>query len=381
MIDIVLSQKPLCILMVIDSYDDSKNGATISTRRFVDLLRLHHHDVSILTTGIAAPGKIIFPRFYPIGVRRIMKRMQAPLALPSRKILKKAIRDCDIVHIQFPFLLGIEAVRMAGKLKKPIVATFHIQAEHLAINAGIHSQGFIRYCYQIWMKTIYNKADRVICPSSFAEEELKRHGLKSSATIISNGFLPIFQPRMVERPDSLKGQFIILTVGRLAPEKHHDTIIQAIKGSKYGEKICLHIIGEGPIKEKLQHLGSALPNPPVFLSLTPEELVYYYNLADLYIHAATIEVECMTVLEAMGCGLPVLIAQSEKSATSQFALDERFLFPGNDINILTRRIDYWIEHPEELRKEKSAYLGKSSHYRIEHSFEKLLEIYHSLVSQ
>lgn len=132
-------------------------------------------------------------------------------------------------------------------------------------------------------------------------------------------------------------------MGRLAPEKHHDTIIQAIMGSKYSERICLHIIGEGPIKEELQHLGSALPNPPVFLCLTPEELVYYYNLADLYIHAATIEVECMTVL--------------------------------------TKRIDYWIEHPEELLKEKSAYLGKSSHYRLEHSFEKLLEVYYSLVRQ
>ncbi len=365
------------ILMVIDSYDDSKNGATISTKRFVNLLR-NNCDVSVLSTGIAAPGKIVLPRFYPPGVKRIMKKMQAPLAIPPRRVLRETIKNVDIVHIQFPFLLGIEAVRMARKLKVPVVSTFHIQAEHLAMNAGIHSSMFISYCYKIWLKTIYNRSRMVICPSLFAEEELKRYGLKSPTTIISNGFLPIFHPILTERPGSMKEKFIILSVGRLAPEKRHDVIIRAIDGSKYREKIILFLIGEGPAKEKLQRLGQGLPNPPVFLFLTPEELVYYYNLADLYIHAATIEVECMTVLEAMGCGLPVVISRSPKSATCQFALDDRFLFEGDDIKALTARIDYWAEHPSELENAKKPYLEKSSHFRIETSVAKLLSIYQNL---
>lgn len=366
------------VLMVIDSYDDSKNGATISTRRFVNLLQ-QDCDVSILSTGIAAPGKIVLPRFYAPGVKQIMKKMQAPLAIPSRRILRKAIRDVHIVHIQFPFLLGIEAVRMARKLKVPVVSTFHIQAEHLAMNAGIHSPMFIRYCYKIWLKTIYNRSRMVICPSHFAEEELQRYGLKSPTALISNGILPIFHPICAERPEAFKEKFIILSVGRLAPEKRHEVIIRAINGSPYREKIILFLIGEGPAKERLQHLGEELPNPPVFLFLKPEELVYYYNIADLYIHAATIEVECMTVLEAMGCGLPVVIAHSPKSATCQFAIDDRFLFEGDDIKALTSRINYWVEHPSELDDAKKPYLEKSSHYRIEMSVEKLLSIYRNLV--
>lgn len=373
-------QNRLKILMVIDCYDDSKNGATISTRRFTDLLR-SAYDVSILTTGEAAPGKILLPRFYAPGVKRIMKKMQAPLAVPSRRVLRNAMKDADIVHIQFPFLLGIESVRMARKLKIPVVATFHIQAEHLAMNAGIHSSAFIRYCYKIWMKAIYNRANMVICPSRFAEDELKRYGLKSPATIISNGILPVFHPVPVDRPDGMKGKFIILSVGRMAPEKRQDIIIRAIKGSKYRDRICLFLIGDGPVKEKLQQLGAELPIPPVFLFLTPDELVYYYNLADLYVHAATIEVECMTVLEAMGCGLPVLIAQSTKSATGQFALDDRFLYAGDDIAGLTARIDHWIENPTELRNSKSLYLERSGNYRIEQSVEKISSIYLNLAGQ
>ncbi len=80
-------------------------------------------------------------------------------------------------------------------------------------------------------------------------------------------------------------------------------------------------------------------------------------MADLYVHAATVEVECMTVLEAMGCGLPLLIADSPKSATKQFALDDRSLFPCNDAQKLSEKIDYWVEHPAELKEVRTTLPG------------------------
>jgi len=47
--------KQLKIAMVIDCYDDSKNGAVISTKRFVELLK-KDHIISVITTGAPAPG-------------------------------------------------------------------------------------------------------------------------------------------------------------------------------------------------------------------------------------------------------------------------------------------------------------------------------------
>ena len=96
------------------------------------------HEVFIITTGDPAPGKIILPRFYAPIVRKVMKRMNTPLAIPYNRKLRNAIRGMDIIHIQFPFFLGIRSVRIASKLKVPVISTFHIQAEHLAMNAGIH---------------------------------------------------------------------------------------------------------------------------------------------------------------------------------------------------------------------------------------------------
>ncbi len=376
--DTSIEHHPLNIAMVIDVYDNSQNGAAISTKRFVELLRNEHH-VLVITTGDPAPGQVVFPQFYIPVVKKVMKQMNAPLAIPSNKVLNRAIEGMDIVHVQFPFYLGMQSVKIARRHRISVVSTFHIQAEHLAMNAGIRSEKFIRLCYNFWLKNIYNASDVVICPSQFAEDELKRYGLTSKSVIISNGILPIYQPGDFKRKDEFKDKFIILSVGRFAPEKRHDMIISAIQDSKHKDEIQLILIGEGPMKRKLQKIGIKLPNPPIFLSLPSEELVYYYNIADLYVHASVVEVECMTVLESIGCGLPTLISDSQKSATKQFALDNRFLYEsGNGLNLINK-IDYWIEHQQELRNARIHYYEYSRNYRIEKSYEKLINLYFSLL--
>jgi len=366
--------------MVIDTYDDSKNGAVISTKRFVSLLK-RHHDVTLITTGHPAPGKFLLPEFYPPGFRRVMKRMHAPLAFPRPLKVRRILREHDIIHVQFPFLLGVNAVNIGRRRGIPVVSTFHIQAEHLAMNAGIQSEQFIRYIYKFWLKNIYNKSDMVICPSKFAEDELRAYGLKAPSMVISNGISPIFKPLAVERDPSFKDKFIIISVGRYAPEKKHDLIIEAVNQSLYRERIQLILIGEGPAREKLVELGKKLHHPPVFLTLSQEDLVYYYNIGNLYVHAANVEIEGMTVLEAMACGLPLLLAESKKSATKQFALDSRSLYPSGSASDLAARMDHWIGHPEELAAAKELYHECSKNYRIEQSFKKLVGLYQELVAQ
>jgi 1,2-diacylglycerol 3-alpha-glucosyltransferase len=369
----------LKIAMVIDSYDECKNGAAISTKRFVELLS-REHDVFIVTTGDPAPRRTIMPKFYPPVVRKVMKRMKTPLALPINRKLRKVFREVDLIHIQFPFLLAIQSVKIARKMNVPVVTTFHIQAEHLAMNAGIRSRWFISGCYRLWLDYIYNPSALVICPSKFAQDELMHYGLTSPSSIISNGVLPAYRPVISKRKKEWEQKFILLSVGRFAPEKRHKMILNAVNKSRYRDKIQLILIGEGPMKEKLEFMGKSLPNEPVYLTLQPEELIYYYNIADLYVHAASIEVEGMTVLEAMACGLPLLIADSGKSAAKQFALGPESLFDSSDESDLVWKIDYWVEHPDLLADAGKRYLESATKYRIENSYRQLVEQYFNLVN-
>jgi 1,2-diacylglycerol 3-alpha-glucosyltransferase len=365
----------LRIAMVLDAWEGARTGAVISTRRFVALLRERGHTVTILSTGDAAPGLVPLRELYIPFANGIIKKMRVSLAWPNRRIIQETLGQQDLIHVHFPFFLAARAITLARKAGVPVVSTFHVQAEHVLHNIGIQNQKAVDWLYRLFLAKVYNRSNRVICPSKFAEEELRRYGLTADVTVISNGVLPTYRPIPSEQRPNFDGKFVILSVGRFAPEKRHELLIEAVRRSRYAARIQLVLIGDGPLRSRLEDAGKSLSNPVRFFYLSPEELVPYYNAADLYVHAADIEVECMTVLEAMGCGAPCLIAQSRKSATAQFAQSEAFLFKSGSMEDLTAKIDYWFEHPRELGEARTAYRRAAGDYRIEASLEKLLAVY------
>ena len=362
------------IAIVTDMFDDSLNGAVISTRRLVDLLR-QEHDVTLVTTGAEAPGRVILPRFYPPFASRVMKRMQFGFAWPRRAVLRRVFADVDVVHCQFAFPVGIASIGIARRLGKPVVSTFHVQAEQLAYNIGIQSERVVSLFYKFFIASFYDRCDEVVCPSRFAEQELRRRGLRAPTRVISNGVTPLYRQAEAPRAPAPDGRFVVLMVGRLAAEKRQEVLIDAVSRSRHKERIELVLLGTGPRREEIERLASRLPRPVRITAVPPEQVVAHYQQADLYVHASEVEVECLTVLEAMACGRTPVIADSERSATRQFALDERSLFSRGNPDELARRIDYWIEHPEELARSNERYLRAAEAYRIENSARALVGLY------
>lgn len=68
---------------------------------------------------------------------------------------------------------------------------------------------------------------------------------------------------------------------------------------------------------------------------------------DLLVHCSIADIESISVIEAMACGLVPVIAVSNLSAASHFALLDQSRFPVRDATALAARIDWWIEHPRE----------------------------------
>jgi len=120
-----------------------------------------------------------------------------------------------------------------------------------------------------------------------------------------------------------------------------------------------------------------LPNQVEFKYLPTEKVIEYYNKADLYVHCAAVEVECMTALEAIACGLPALISDSDLSAAKQFAINKEFVF--SDIKNLAEKIDFFYENRDLLADAKTQYLEKSKQFSIEKSYQKLINTYNSLL--
>lgn len=371
-------KRKLKIAYVIDTYDGIKTGGVYSAHRFIDALK-KDHEVTIVTTGEEKPGRVVLPGFYLPFVKNLMKKMGFIFAVPKIDRMKKLFSEVDLVHVQLPFYLGLRSVRLAKSMGVPVVTGFHMQPENILRNIKIKSQYLSNKIYNLFISKFFNKSDGVICPSPFAELELKRFNLNKKSVVISNGLKEDFRPMDYEKDLKYQDKFMILVVGRLAREKRLHVLINAINNSKYRNKIQMVATGNGPLKEKLIEMGSKLPNPAEFLFVSHEDLIKLYNTADLYVHTSEVELEGMAVLEAIGCGLPALISINPTSASGQFALSEDFSFDDADYMQLARKIDHLIENPEIIKDARPKYLEIAGKYKMEDSIKQTEQFYYQVI--
>jgi glycosyltransferase involved in cell wall biosynthesis len=95
----------------------------------------------------------------------------------------------------------------------------------------------------------------------------------------------------------------------------------------------------------------------------------------MYLHSSLVELESLSCLEAIGCGLPCLIGNSPHSAATQFALDDRFIFEMDNADALAAKIDYWYERRERLREMKQKILQMAAQYRFDKCIDEM-EAFH-----
>lgn len=353
------------ILLVIDQFDSENNGTTISTRRFAEYLRLHGHTVKVITTGKPGDDKYIVPeRKVPLATYFAHKQGLL-FAKPTRSVMKEAIKECDVVHFLMPFKLCKTGAKIARKYDKPATAAFHVQAENVTYNIGLGDNPLaIRFVYNLFRTRFYKNFDHIHCPSNFIAGELKNNNYKAQLHVISNGIDDQFTYIKTDKPKELNDKFIITMVGRLSKEKRQDLLIDAVAKSKYANKIQLIFAGKGPKADVYKSLANKLPNKPIFGFYTKEELINTLGFSDLYVHTADVEIEAISCLEALACGLVPVISNAPASATKQFALDDRSTFSHGNVDNLVSKIEYWIENENERKAMEYKYAEFAQEYNI-----------------
>jgi glycosyltransferase involved in cell wall biosynthesis len=214
--------------------------------------------------------------------------------------------------------------------------------------------------------------------------------LHARAAIVSNGVPPDVEEATASMASRELGAasadaaadrpFFILSIGRLAAEKRQDVIIEAVRRSRYRDRIRLVLTGAGPREAELRELARDLPRGAEIGFASRPELLHRLTTADLFIHASEVELEGMAVLEAMSAGLPVLIAQAPESAASRFALDENFKFPAGDAAALAQKIDALIEAPQKLEAAREAYRTRARQFDFGASVGKLVDVYRDVIA-
>jgi glycosyltransferase involved in cell wall biosynthesis len=366
------------IAFVTDTYEDSISGGVITGVRFVEALRRRHHAVTVVSTGVPAPGKVLIPGFQvPV---RAMRENRFTFGWPSRDTLERVFAAVDIVHINFPFPLGFGALRIARQMGVPTVAAFHVQPENLLRSVGIRSPRLASCLYRFWVRSFFQRADGVVGPSRFAVERLRQYGLTARAWVVSNG-----APPCPVRPQSdarfWQPPHPVLCVGRLAAEKRQDVIIDAVARCRHRDRIRLVMAGAGPLERQL-HARARQRGLDVEIGwVSDQRLAELRAEAHLFVHASEVELEGMAVLEAMAAGLPVLIADAPDSAAPGLASGPEFLFRPGDASDLAQHLDMLFDAPALLAAAARRSLRRATQYTFDHSVQRLEHVYETLLAR
>ena len=150
------------------------------------------------------------------------------------------------------------------------------------------------------------KADLVITPSMHLKKVVKNWGvLENNLKVIYNG------TKIQQIIDKQENEVIhFVTVGRLAPWKNIDKIIQAMALlNDKGFNFIFNIVGSGPIDEKLKKLVTdlKLEKKIIFLGQkNTDELNKIYLNSDIYIQASGYEGLPHVILEAINFNLSII---------------------------------------------------------------------------
>jgi len=261
-----------------------------------------------------------------------------------------------VVHLMIPFSLSCAAVPVAEELGVPISAGFHFQAENFTAHlCMMRFDPLNNFVYRTRWKRVYSHVQCIHYPTAFIRDVFEKSiGKSTPGKVISNGVNKAFIENAKNRTGS-NGKFTVICTGRYSREKRQELLIKAAALCKNKDDIRLVFAGDGPRKASLKKLAEKLNVDARFEFFSREDLLTALATADLYVHTAEVEIEAIACLEAIASGLVPVIANSPRSATKYYAMDENNLFEYKDPQSLADMIDFWYGNPDLMDKNRALY--------------------------
>ncbi len=356
------------ITIVCDVLGETNNGTVLAAKNLIGYLQTRGH-----TVRVVAPGKEGGENFFVVPavnlgplINWILAENGVQPAKADKTVLREAIRDSDVVHLLVPLPLSWAAAKIAHEFGIPITASFHCQAENVTAHVGLIGMKRANHLvYRTFEEKVYKYCTLIHYPTEFIRRDYETAvGHSTPGRVISNGVNDVFFEAAAQRGERKPGApFTVISVGRYSNEKAQGVLIRAIGESKYKDNIRLVLAGKGPMEKKLRLIAAAHQVNCTFSFFSREDLIQALLSSDLYVHTAVADLEAISCLEAIVTGLVPIICDSKRSATREFAVDQRCLFHSGDPADLRNRIEYFYEHPSEIRAYREMYSRRNNAYR------------------
>jgi glycosyltransferase involved in cell wall biosynthesis len=188
----------------------------------------------------------------------------------------------------------------------------------------------------------------------------------------------IFKPLnhiQCKRKLGLKNKKVILHVGSEEKRKNVSFLIRLVAELKKDIKdIVLIRVGTPKLEnEKLIKRLNLESNIIYYKDIPTKQLVEIYNAADIVIFPSKYEGFGLPVLEAMSCGIPVLITNS--TSLPEIVGKAAPIIEINDLNNAYNVVKKILTNEKEWKKLSEKCLKRSYHFNWQKSIEKLFKIY------
>jgi glycosyltransferase involved in cell wall biosynthesis len=302
----------LRVALVTETYPPEVNGVAATFARVVQGLREQGHTLQLVRprqsdTDRPAPATERWSETLVPGLP-VPRYPSLRMGLPATRRLVRQwqAQRPDVVHLVTEGPLGWSGLRAARALALPVVSdfrtNFHAYAQH-------YGMAWLGRPMAAWLRYFHNRTDRTMVPTQRLASELGARGFERLSVIARGVDAQRFSP--VHRDESLRSRWgagehtrVALCVGRLAPEKNLDTVINAWRCLRAAHPDTrLVLVGDGPERERLEHI---CPEAVLAGTLHGAELARAYASADVFLFASMTETFGNVVTEAMASGLAVL---------------------------------------------------------------------------
>ncbi|HBY06242.1 MAG TPA: hypothetical protein DEH22_00015 [Chloroflexi bacterium] len=374
--------------MLADTYKPYISGVTNVidlTKRYLESIG---HQVFVFTFGdeeyqddepnvIRSPGLPLVDSGYYFNVRYGQR---------ARNLL----RTMDIVHVHHPFLSGRLATWYCKPRGIPIVFTNHTRYDLYAqAYFPVLPDGIGDAFMKAFIPGFCASMDMVVAPSMGLKKVLERAGVTNHIEVIPNGVnLSAFRGVVHPIPKAELGftdeDVVLAFSGRLAPEKNLPFLLRAFNGACQAfENLGLLIIGDGPergnLEDRVRHMG--IEDRVKFTGrIDYKDMPNYLVSADAFVTASVTEVHPLSVIEAMGAGLPVLGIESPGVGDTVNDGEDGFIVPEEDLATFTAKM-VRLATDTELRQTMSQKARQTSElYAYERTAQLMLDLYQKVAA-
>ncbi|MEM7632953.1 MAG: glycosyltransferase family 1 protein [Pseudomonadota bacterium] len=322
--------EPMRVVLTTGNYNYIKDGVSLTLNRLVGWLERNGVEVLVIAPVAEVPAMEHQGRLLPVPSFAIPTRKEYRIGRRLTAHLKDEIARFkpDLFHIAVPDITGHSALKLAERMRVPVVSSFHTRFD-----------GYLQYYHlrllEPWfrrkLRAFYARCEHLYVPSASMMDELAGQGIADNMRLWTRGvdhdrFNPAMRSKQWRRAHGIADNDVVIAyAGRLVAEKNMAVMARVFAGLKArGVAHRTVLLGDGPEAGWMQ---KALPDTVFAGFLHGEDLATGYASSDIFFFPSITETFGNVTLEAMASGLPSVTADATGSRSLVREGETGFLVP------------------------------------------------------